>query len=294
MEKIAFVGVPIKYGSNINGVDKAPNYFREEGIVLTNNLFDAGDVYVEESEGIYDNHAKLKFLHSVIKVNSLLSDKVYDLMQSGYFPLVVGGDHSLGLGSISGVARAKDNLGVIWFDAHGDFNIEETSPSGNIHGMPCAALMGWCETQLNDVPKKHLLSTHFFWIGARDLDEGEKKIAKKYNLHIFSTELVRKKGIDYVMSQIKLEMNLLGIENIHCSIDIDGMDPSIIVGTGTKVDKGMFDEDFYGFVESIFETKKVVSLDFVEYNPLLDDEKKTTGEWCEMALNYLIEKIKSV
>ncbi len=293
MKRIAFIGVPIKYGSNINGVDKAPDYFRKKGIISNNNLFDVGDVFVDDGEGIHDNHEKLKFLHSVVKVNSLLSDKVHDLMQSDYFPLVVGGDHSLGLGSISGVARAKDNLAVIWFDAHGDFNIEATSPTGNIHGMPCAALMGWCETQLNDVPTKHLPSTHFFWVGARDLDEGEKEFARKNNLHVYSTQYVREKGIDYVMSQIKTEMDLLGIENIHCSIDIDGMDPSIIVGTGTKVENGMFDEDFYGFVDSVFETKKVVSMDFVEYNPLLDDENNSTGVWCEKALNYLINKIKN-
>ena len=215
MKKIAFIGVPIKYGSNINGVDGAPNYFRERGIILNNDLFDAGDVYVDDGEGIHDNDGKLKFLHSVIKVNLLLSDKVYDLMQSDYFPLVVGGDHSLGLGSISGVARVKKNLGVIWFDAHGDFNTEATSPTGNIHGMPCAALMGWCETQLNNIPKEHLPSTHFFCIGARDLDEGEKEFARKNNLHVYSTQYVRERGMNYVMSQIKAEMDLLGIQHIH-------------------------------------------------------------------------------
>lgn len=89
-------------------------------------------------------------------------------------------------------------------------------------------------------------------------------------------------------------MDLLGIENIHCSIDIDGMDPSIIVGTGTMVENGMFNEDFYGFVDSVFETKKVVSMDFVEYNPLLDDEKKSTGEWCERVLCYIVKKIKNI
>ena len=129
--------------------------------------------------------------------------------RQGYFPLVVGGDHSLGLGSVAGAAMACENLGVIWFDAHGDFNTEETSPSGNLHGMPCAALMGWCRSSMKEVPRKTVAPENFYWVGTRDLDPGEVQMAKQNGLHIFSAEEVRHRGMNAVMDDIIADLDRL-------------------------------------------------------------------------------------
>ena len=297
--QIAFIGVPIALGADRKGVEQAPDYFRNKGIVkMLHNIsgcYDLGNVQSSIiAEQKYSANPEVKYLDTVVDMTTQLRDKVESVIRQGYFPLVVGGDHSLGLGSAAGVALACDNIGVIWFDAHGDFNTEETSPSGNLHGMPCAALMGWCKSRLAEVATKQIPSQNFFWIGARDLDPGEVEFAKEYNLHIYTADMVREKGMAVVMSEVVKTLEEQNINKVHLSIDIDGMDPSIICGTGTKVEEGLNNGQFYTFVDSIFASNKVVSTDLVEYNHLLDDEDETTGMWCIEALHYLALKIKII
>lgn len=160
--------------------------------------------------------------------------------------------------------------------------------------MPCAALMGWCKSALSQVATKRIPTQNFFWIGARDLDPGEVEFAKEYKLHIYTADMVREKGMAVVMSEVIKTLEAQNINKVHLSIDIDGMDPSIICGTGTKVEDGLNNGQFYTFVDSIFATNKVVSTDLVEYNHLLDDEDETTGMWCIEALHYLALKIKNI
>lgn len=297
--KIAYIGVPIALGADRKGVELAPDYFRETGVVkMINNIvdcFDLGNVHSSIiAEEIHSSNQNVKFLDTVVDVNCQLRDKVASVVRQGYYSLIVGGDHSLGLGSVAGVAQIFNNLGVIWYDAHGDFNTEDTSPSGNAHGMPCAALMGWCKSKLNTVSTTKIPHQNFFWVGARDLDEGEICFAKQFGLHIYSSETIRKKGIDNVMNDIITKINSQGIEKIHLSIDIDGMDPKIIKGTGTRAENGLSNGDFYTFVDKVYDTKKVVSTDFVEYNRSLDDEDLTTAKWCTEALHYLALKIREL
>lgn len=294
--KIAYIGVPIALGADRNGVNLAPDFFRQGGAInMLNSIsgcYDLGNVNSSIiAEGKYVACTEVKFLDTVVDVSSQLRDKVAAVIKQGYFPLVVGGDHSLGLGSTAGVALASGNIGVVWFDAHGDFNTEETSPSGNLHGMPCAALMGWCKSSLNDVAKKHIPSQNFFWIGARDLDDGEKAMADKHHLHIWSSKTIREKGMSEVMKEVIQTMKDQNIHNIHLSIDIDGMDPSVVCGTGTRVEHGLMNGDFYTFIDLLFDTNMVKSTDFVEYNKLLDDNDQTTAKWCTEALHYLAIKI---
>lgn len=265
---------------------------------MLNNIagcYDLGNVQSSIiAEPKYSANPEVKYLDTVVDMTTQLRDKVDSVIRQGYFPLVIGGDHSLGLGSTAGAALACDNIGVIWFDAHGDFNTEETSPSGNLHGMPCAALMGWCKSALSQVATKRIPTQNFFWIGARDLDPGEVEFAKEYNLHIYTADMVREKGMAVVMSEVIKTLEAQNINKVHLSIDIDGMDPSIICGTGTKVEDGLNNGQFYTFVDSIFATNKVVSTDLVEYNHLLDDEDETTGMWRIEALHYLALKIKNI
>lgn len=297
--KIAFIGFPLALGADRKGVELAPDYFRKEGIIEMMNgiagCYDLGNVQSAIiAEGKHAADPEVKYLDTVVDTTAQLRDKVASVIKQGYFPLVVGGDHSLGLGSGAGAAIACDNLGVIWFDAHGDFNTEETSPSGNLHGMPCAALMGWCKSSMNEVAIKNVKHCNFYWVGTRDLDPGEIQMAQKHNLHIYSASDVKQSGMIAVMEDIIADLKVRDIQKVHLSVDIDSMDPSIVGGTGTKVKGGLLNGDFYTFIDKIFDTKKVVSTDFVEYNELLDDENKTTAIWCMEALHYLTLKIKEL
>lgn len=297
--KIAFIGFPLALGADRKGVDLAPDYFRKKGVIeMMNNIagcYDLGNV--QSAIIAEDKHAadpEVKYLDTVVDTTAQLRDKVASVIRQGYFPLVVGGDHSLGLGSGAGAAIACDNLGVIWFDAHGDFNTEETSPSGNLHGMPCAALMGWCKSSMNEVAVKNVMHGNFYWVGTRDFDPGEIQMAKEYNLHIYSASDIKQRGMAAVMEDIVADLQARNINKVHISIDIDSMDPTIVGGTGTKVKDGLLNGDFYTFIDKIFDTQKVVSTDFVEYNELLDDDNKTTSIWCMEALHYLTLKIKEL
>lgn len=297
--QIALIGVPIALGADRKGAELAPDYFRKEGVVKILDqicgCYDLGNVQSSIiAEEIHAADSAVKYLSTIVDVASQLRDKVASVIRQGYFPLIIGGDHSLGLGSVAGAALAYDDIAVIWFDAHGDFNTEETSPTGNLHGMPAAAAMGWCKSKISSVATKTIPSQNFFWIGARALDDGEKVFASKNNLHIYSSEIVRQRGMLNIMDEIIQIMQSTGISHIHLSIDIDGMDPSIVCGTGTKADKGIDNGQFYTFIDKIFSTNKVMSADFVEYNPLLDDENFTTATWCKEVLHYISNKIKMI
>lgn len=296
---IAYIGFPLALGADRQGVELAPDYFRKEGVIemMTGiaGCYDLGNVQSAIiAEGKHAANPEVKYLDTVVDTTAQLRDKVASVIRQGYFPLVVGGDHSLGLGSGAGAALACENLGVIWFDAHGDFNTEETSPSGNLHGMPCAALMGWCKSSMNEVAVKTVPPSNFYWIGTRDLDPGEIQMSKEFNLHIYTASDVKQRGMNAIMNDLISDMKSRSIDHVHISIDIDSMDPAVVGGTGTKVENGLWNGDFYSFLDKIFETKKVVSTDFVEYNELLDDDNKTTAKWCIEVLHYLALKIKEL
>ncbi len=233
-------------------------------------------------------------LAEILDVTPRLRDSVSERLQNGENIVVLGGDHSIALGSVAGTLTYDSNVAVIWFDAHGDVNTETTSPSGNIHGMPVAALLGLCKTAINDVPSTHLKTQNIFWIGVRDLDEGEKQIAREYNLTMFSAEDVRRLGMKAVMKQIAERLQKQNIRTLHLSFDIDGMDPAIVKATGTKVPNGLTQDDFNIFLNCLasFQNKdsvpiKMRVLDFVEYNPTMDTDG-TTLLWCKNALESLL------
>ena len=219
---------------------------------------------------------------------SKIRDVVEQAQQAGNIPVVTGGDHSLGLGSVSASAKQDPNIGVIWFDAHGDMNTEETSPTGHIHGMPVAALMGLCKSGLNDVPTIHVKPQNIFWIGVRSLDEGERKLIETLHLNVYSTDEIHQRGMHDVMAEVADRMQRLGIKNIHCSFDIDAMDPTLVAATGCQVPNGLKNQDFEDFATSLSSmAQRITALDFVEYNPLLDNEQHTSLLWCREALQRL-------
>lgn len=297
MKKIRIICVPISSGCDRIGVDLAPQYFLEHGIV---SWFEksghAVDVVFSQSSIVddiinkFDGDCNVKYLSGVYDANIDLRGKVSQALTEGLFPMIIGGDHSLGLGSMAGVSEFLSDVGVIWFDAHGDINTEETSPSGNSHGMPCAAAIGLCRSKLNDVCRKRLNPQNFFWIGARDLDEGEIKYMKNNNLNVYSVDFIREHGMLFVIEDILKKIEQNGIKNIHCSIDIDAMDPSIVSATGTPVPNGLQNLDYDIFINELFAKINIVSCDFVEFNPLLQG-KELTFEWCKRALCLISEKL---
>ena len=229
-------------------------------------------------------------LAEIMDVTPRLREEVRACLAKEKKVVVLGGDHSIALGSVAGTLAYDENAAVIWFDAHGDVNTEETSPSGNIHGMPVAALLGLCASGLNTIANPYLKPTNIFWIGVRDLDEGEKMLAKQFGLTMFSAQDVRQLGMAEVMRQIAERLKQQKVKTLHLSFDIDGMDPSIVAATGTAVPDGLTQVDFEELVRALSsdEMPELRVLDFVEYNPAMDAEGKTL-RWCKEALRELIK-----
>ncbi len=297
---ISLIGVPIFFGSDKKGVEFGPRKLREKGIVeilIRNNhtVYDLGNLYIEniEEEQKFNSHPSMKYLKPIVDVNKNLAHEVYSALSSNSFPLVIGGDHSLGLGSISGASKYSDTIAVIWVDAHGDINTDETSHTGNIHGMPLAAAMGVGFDELTDLYYKgtKVNSNNVFIIGARDLDDGEKALIKSKNLNVYSTEDVRNIGIEKILTEVYSKIKAIGCESIHLSFDIDCLDSNLVPGTGTPVRDGMNLEQVKYLLKYLMETNLVKSMDFVELNPVLD-KNDSTADMCLDLLDWTFKYLK--
>lgn len=290
MHDIAILKVPFCSGSDRNGSQLAPDWLLDNGIKSDGCLVSNVKILTQDPNGgvIQDG---VRSLDSVEHTSVKIRDEIVDLFAQDKQLVIIGGDHSIALGSISGVLEKDPNVGIIWFDAHGDINTEATSPSANAHGMPVAALMGLCSSKLNDISSVRLKPQNIFWVGARDLDPGEVETINRLGItdNMYSTEHIHSMGMAETMLEIKQKMEAQGVDAVHLSFDIDGMDPSIVFATGTRVENGLMPEDLNVFIEGLRGLPKMKSMDFVEYNPLLDDEEKSTGKWCSKILNRLMK-----
>lgn len=280
------IEVPFESGSDRRGSGMAPRWLVEQCFGNVEHV----ELEVENNAENEVGQCGIKNFDSVLDMSARLRDEVAAWRENGEKVLAIGGDHAIALGSVAGVLEENENVGVIWFDAHGDVNTEATSPSMNAHGMPVAALLGECESRLNDIAWTRLKKENIFWVGARDLDEGEVATIERLGImdNVYSTERVHAMGMTAVMEDIKRKMVAQGVEALHLSFDVDGMDPSIVWATGTRVANGLLQEDLEAFVEGLRALPEMKSMDFVEYNPLLDDEERTTGKWCVETLGKLI------
>ncbi len=284
---LTIIEVPFECGCDREGASLEPRWvvkmseYAHEDVLCLNVENDKTD---NERFGV-------KNYETVIRTSTALRDAVSRLRAEGKRVLTIGGDHSIALGSIAGVLEHEASVGVIWFDAHGDINTEATSPSANAHGMPVAALMGLCESGLNEIARVRLKPENIFWVGARDLDAGETETIERLGIvdNVYSTERVHEMGMAAVMEDIRRKMEALGIDAVHLSFDIDGMDPSIVWATGTRVENGLMQEDLEAFIEGLRRLPEMKSMDFVEYNPLMDDEEKRTGKWCVETLKRILD-----
>ncbi|MPQ44329.1 arginase [Clostridium tarantellae] len=297
--EINLLGVPLFYGCDNPGVENGPNTLRENNLLNifeANNhkIYDLGNLYVQSIDvnEKYKDNDKLKYLSPIIEVNNNLAHWVYCSLKSNNFPLIIGGDHSLGLGTLAGSSKYfGDDFGVVWVDAHGDINTLESSPSGNIHGMPLAASMGIGHDSLTNVYFKgrKVNPNKVFILCARDLDEGELKLIKELGLNVWTSSTIKELGIEKVVDMLLNTINKLNINNIHLSFDIDCTDPSLIPGTGTPVEEGMDLREAKYIINKLFNTKKVKAMDFVEFNPEI--EYDTTLKNCLELLKCISECI---
>ena len=297
---ISIIGMPLFYGCDRPGVEKGPDILRENNLneIFKKNHYinDLGNIdvdYIESKDKFLENN-KLKYLTQVVDANNRLANKVYEALTNNTLPFVIGGDHSLALGSLAGSSKYHGNdLAVIWIDAHGDINTEETSPSGNIHGMPLASSMGIGYEKLTSIffDDFKVKPENVFILACRDLDQGEIELIDKLSINVWTISDIQSKGIDTVISELLLMIKEKDIKNIHLSYDIDCLDPSYVPGTGTPVENGLTFKESEKLLSAILGTTLVKSIDFVEYNPDLDLNSKTL-ETCTELLNVFSNKLK--
>lgn len=297
---ISIIGMPLFYGCDRPGVEKGPDILRENNLdkILGKNHYvtDLGNIdvdYIESKDKFLEND-KLKYLKQVVDANNRLASKVYEALTNNTLPFIIGGDHSLALGSIAGSSKYYGNdLGVIWIDAHGDINTETTSPSGNIHGMPLAASMGIGYEKLTSIffDDFKVKPENVFIIACRDLDQGEVELIEKLKINVWNIDDIQNGNLDQIIADLLSIIKEKNIKNIHLSYDIDCLDPEYVPGTGTPVENGLTFEESKKLLKSILGTSLVKSIDFVEYNPELDLNNKTK-ETCIELLNIISAELK--
>lgn len=283
-QTISLIGVPVDLGQSRRGVDMGPSairYAHVKNIIqqLGYSLVDLGDLTVTHNvEHEADQHENLHNLAQIVYENKKLAKLVDEEVAKGHFPLLLGGDHSLSIGSIAGIAKHYENLGVIWYDAHGDLNTDETSPSGNIHGMSLAANLGLGARRLTNIldytPK--IKPENVVIIGARDLDPGERELIKRKNIKVFTMQEIDRLGMPQVMDET---INYLKdrTDGVHLSLDLDALDPTEAPGVGTPVIGGLTYRESHLAMEMLSEAKLITSAEFVEVNPILDVKNKTAS-----------------
>ncbi|WP_042454366.1 arginase [Neobacillus dielmonensis] len=282
-KKLSIIGMPMDLGQMRRGVDMGPSAMRYAGIneklkPLFSDVADLGDIPIGRPEVVIDHASNLRNLNLVAEKGGLLAHKVDEVIQSGAFPLVLGGDHSIAIGTLAGVAKHYKNLGVIWYDAHGDLNTAETSPSGNIHGMPLAVSLGWGHPLLTEIsgysPK--VKPENVVIIGARALDEGEKELIREKGIKVYTMHEIDRLGMTKVMEETIAYLKDR-TDGVHLSLDLDGLDPSEAPGVGTPVMGGISYRESHLAMEMLEEAKIITSAEFVEVNPILDERNKTAA-----------------
>ena len=295
--RIRVIGAPVDLGADRRGVDIGTSAIRYADLnhrlrSLGHHVQDMGNLVVPQPESQPLGNPKLKYLDQIVRVSEELAGIVTTILQEGEFPLILGGDHSIALGSLSGVANVHKNVGVLWIDAHADFNTDQSTPSGNIHGMILASLAGLGNSSLTNIggwsPK--IDKRAIVIVGVRDLDRGEQELLHTHSIHVFTMSEIDQLGITEVMRQA---LAIAGQNNdgIHLSLDMDALDPAEAPGVGTPVRGGLTYREAHLAMELIADSHKLVSMDVVEVNPILDRENATALLAVELVLSALGKKI---
>ena len=300
---VEVIGAPTDYGADRRGVDMGPSAIRYAGLASAIEgtgcaCVDDGDLSVPRAEerdpDSGPTEGRAKFLSEVEDVSRRLADVVASAIDDGRLPLVLGGDHSIAIGSLNGTSRDAD-VGVLWFDAHGDFNTPETTPSGNVHGMSLAAVLGLGEfSDLEWAPAPGVSAPNVVWVGLRDLDPEERELVEASDATAFTMSDVDERGIVSVVEDA-LALALSDTDGLHVSFDLDFLDPNVAPGVGTPVRGGATYREAHSAMEAVAERddrdRVLRSLEFVEVNPILDTHNETAELACELAASALGERI---
>jgi len=295
---VRLIGVKMDLGAGLRGVDMGPTALRIAGIQreiqkLNHTVEDIGDIEVSSAQTAKVDDESARYKVEIVKTCTALAAVVDQTKKEGTFPLVMGGDHSIAMGTISGLASYYKSqgkkFGVVWVDAHADMNTPDTSPSGNIHGMPLSACLGMGPKELThiyDVGQK-LDPDNVFLIGIREIDASEKKAVNSSGVNAYTMEDIDRLGIYQTMVEVREAIQAKGLDAIHVSFDVDGLDPSVAPGVGTPVPGGLTYREANLLVEMLFETGKIGSLELTEINPILDNCNQTAEVALKIALSAL-------
>jgi arginase len=300
-QKVRIIGVPMDLGQSRRGVDMGPSALRVAGLQarikqLGLHVEDVGNIEVKQPEEMPIGEKRAKYLQEIAETCQDLAVAVEKSLEADFLPLVLGGDHSIASGVAAGASnfyrKQKKEIGYIWLDAHGDMNTPESSPSGNVHGMPLAAIMGYGAPELVDLlgfkPKAE--PSNIVIVGARDLDAQERKIVKKSGVHVFTMRDIDERGMREVMSDaLKYAMDDTG--GVAVSLDMDFVDPSDAPGVGTPVRGGVTYREAHLAMEMIADSEAMVSMEIVEINPVIDEHNRTALLGVELVLSGLGKKI---
>lgn len=279
---ISLLGVPLDLGQSRRGVDMGPSAIRYAGIIdrleaMGHIVVDEGNIRVDARNMKEMEDLKLKNIEEVLQVNKTLAERIAAMLKFDRFPLILGGDHSIAIGTLAGLSVAYPNMGVIWYDAHPDINTPETSPSGNIHGMPLAVSLGVGDERLVNIHAKgpKIKPENVIIIGLRDIDAGEKALIAELGVKVFTMHEVDKYGMTAVMQETIEHFQSRKVDGVHLSLDLDGLDPLYTPGVGTPVPGGLSYRESHLAMEMLSDTGMITSVELVEVNPILDDKNKT-------------------
>jgi len=298
---IRIIGVPLDLGQSRRGVDMGPSAMRVAGLeakleALGYEVEDGGNVPVALLETESEGDPRAKYLNEITETCSAHAELVIHTLEAGKIPLALGGDHSIAVGTVSGVAefyrRKEQRIGLLWIDAHTDINTPDSSPSGNVHGMPLGAIMGLFHSPLSDMygfsPK--VRPGNVALVGVRDVDKYERENIRQAGVHVFTMRDIDERGMRAVMEEA-LRLVLSGTTGYHVSLDLDWIDPEDAPGVGTPVWGGATYREAHLAMEIIADNGHMLSFELVEVNPVLDERNQTAELAVELALSAFGKKI---
>jgi len=290
--KIAIIGAALDLGQGRRGVDMGPSAMRAAGLEerlesLGYEVHDHGNVESPEPEATTLQDERARFLPEIRETCARVADVVVEASSAGEIPLVLGGDHSVALGTLGGLARFHGAGGVLWIDAHSDINTPETSPSGNVHGMTLAAALGVAGSGFEHPawPLPAVDPERVALVGARSLDEGERRLLREAGIRVFTMSEIDRIGIERAVRE-SLD-RIAGGGFVHVSLDMDALDPTIAPGVGTPVRGGLTYREAHLALELVAESELAGSLEVVEVNPILDRENTTAFTAVELVASAL-------
>lgn len=288
-------GVPMDLGQRRRGVDMGPSAIRYAGLSsrlerLGRTVRDGGNISAPVAEQIdhTDDDGLMHNAEAVGTVCRAVHERMREVIAAGEIGVFLGGDHSMSLGTVSAALTRPERLGVLWIDAHGDFNTPLTSPSGNVHGMVVAALMGLCPPELT-IGEARLQPDQIVYIGIRDLDDEEKKALTRTGIRVFTMREIDERGMATIMRDALV--SLKDCQALHVSLDMDSLEPQIAPGVGTPVPGGLTYREAHLCMEMLADDGRVCSLDIVEVNPILDRENQTARLAVELSSSLFGQRI---